>query len=250
MYTSFSLIDRTVLKRKKGVLKKILVPIIILLVASSVISVQAQSFFEKTCPRCHGKGYIVKISRTDMDGDWAWTGSYWGWKVIGTFYNQGVEGGTKTVVAWSSLYQDGDPRYDENSGSYYFPANSYKTVSITVRPPPTSGQWWVSMYVVSPTTTCPECGGDGYVIDWGFAVPFAVIVGGVFLGVVFLAAKSSRTTKEEEPTAPSVEEPLPPPSAPPPGVRVEREILIRCQYCGGLYPQGILKCPHCGARAT
>ena len=209
--------------------------VVTLLLCGTVSVAYGQGFFDKTCPRCNGTGYIARIHRTDHSASWA------GWsslRVRATFYNDGPEGVYRTVKCYTE--QRGS-RVDEESFSQYFPVG-YTTVTRNLY---ASGWYRVTynMYVPNPNVVCPECDGKGYVTD-------SVKVGATVFGVVLIAVVGIVMVTRKKPEAPKITppSPLPPPSAPGPPPSPP---LSYCPYCRSeITDPSSLYCEKCGQKIS
>lgn len=181
-------------------LRRISVSVIILLLAFSIVPVLAQSFFDKTCDRCDGKGWIVcsecngsgevicskcdgkgyyyeeqtcstcggdgektaHISRTDRDSDWVLHGPDWYLRVTGKFYNNENEGTYGTVYAVTRRYGE---VYDEGRKRVWFSGRSHAEVTFDLDIKDDGADWTYNIYLESSDPiTCPDCGGTGKII--------------------------------------------------------------------------------------
>lgn len=92
-------------------------------------------------------------------------------KITGTFYNDGDEGATFTLKAYTKY---GDTIYDRQIFDQYFAPQAYTTVDsqLTFDPSDPRGLYYNMLVVTNTGTTtisyikCPTCGGTGYIINW------------------------------------------------------------------------------------
>lgn len=149
-----------------------------------VFSATAQGLFEMGCPRCHGKGFIVKISRTNLNGESVIIRKDHYWRINATFYNEGDESAYEPVYAY--IEYEGE-KFDEKTISWYFPSSAYTTVTLELYASTayTTATYDMNVPSGNRVVECPECNGKGYVPNWD-AVKLVVIASLVVINILLL----------------------------------------------------------------
>jgi len=92
-----------------------------------ILIMYSQGIFEMVCPRCHGKGFIAKISRIYLNGESVIIRKDNYWRITATFYNEGDENASVPVYAY--IEYEGEI-FDEKTTSWNFPSTTYTTVTL------------------------------------------------------------------------------------------------------------------------
>jgi len=147
-------------------------------------SAMAQGIFVMDCPRCHGKGFTVKISRTNLNGESVIIKKDHYWRIIATFHNEGDESAFEPVYAY--LEYEGE-KFDEKTISWYFPSTAYTTVTLDLHASTAymSGAYDMNVPIDNRVEICPQCYGKGYVPNWD-RVKLVVIASLIIINILIL----------------------------------------------------------------
>jgi len=140
----------------------------------SLLAIYSQGMFEIVCVRCHGKGFIDKITRTQLTGESIIIRKDNYWRINATFYNEGSEGASAPIYAY--VQYEGEI-FDEKTTSRYFPSTAYTTVTLDLHASIAYTAVTYDMNIPSGNQViiCPECKGIGHIPNWN-AVKLVVIV--------------------------------------------------------------------------
>jgi len=151
----------------------------------------SQGMFEMVCPKCHGKGFIAKISRINLNGESVIIRKDNYWRITATFYNEGDENISVPVYAY--IEYEGEI-FDEKTISWIFPSAAYTTVTLDLHASTAYTTEAYDMNVPSRNRVivCPVCWvedtypiGKGYVPNWD-AVKLVVIASLIVISIISL----------------------------------------------------------------
>ena len=138
-----------------------------------LLVMHSQGMFELECPRCYGKGFTVKISRTNLNGESIIIRKDLYWRITATFYNEGDEGTSEPVYAY--IEYEG-VKFDDKTISWNFPPTAYTTVTLDLHASTayTTATYDMNVPIENRVVICPQCHGEGYVTNWNAVKLFAI----------------------------------------------------------------------------